>query len=191
MGLNQVTVPATPRLPLKRSKAQGTTTTTTTTKPRCSRVQPIMGTDKGRGYPTAWHYPHLSTTTTALTVPLRKVGDLYAPSCILLNTFQTLIRPSSGASEYLLCCVGWLEACWCYVAGLAVGDVVSECRLNHVEQYIIKQLSSSWSTFIQILAQVYKFLVTLSQTFPSYCIKCFFLNLWRQYVLRSLQPLSW
>jgi len=25
----------------------------------------------------------------------------------------------------------WLEACWCYVAGLAVGDVVSECRLNH------------------------------------------------------------
>jgi len=23
------------------------------------------------------------------------------------------------------------EACWCYVAGLAVGDVVSECRLNH------------------------------------------------------------
>ena len=21
--------------------------------------------------------------------------------------FQTLIRPSSGASEYLLCCVGW------------------------------------------------------------------------------------
>ena len=34
---------------------------------------------------------------------------------ILLNMFQTLIRPSSGASEYLLCCVGWLDACWCYV----------------------------------------------------------------------------
>jgi len=50
---------------------------------------------------------------------------------ILLNMFQTLIRPSSGASEYLLCCVDWLEACWCYVAGLSVGDVVSECRLNH------------------------------------------------------------
>ena len=49
---------------------------------------------------------------------------------LLLNMFQTLIRPSSGASEYLLCCVGWLEACWCYVAGLAVGDVVSECRLH-------------------------------------------------------------
>ena len=28
----------------------------------------------------------------------------------------------------------WLESCWCYVAGLAVGDVVSECRLNHREQ---------------------------------------------------------
>ena len=41
--------------------------------------------------------------------------------------FQMLIRPSSGASEYLLCCVGRLEACWCYVAGLSVGDVVSEC----------------------------------------------------------------
>ena len=25
----------------------------------------------------------------------------------------------------------WLEACWCFVAGLAVGVVVSGCRLNH------------------------------------------------------------
>jgi len=25
----------------------------------------------------------------------------------------------------------WLEVCWCYVTGLAIGDVVSECRLNH------------------------------------------------------------
>jgi len=24
-----------------------------------------------------------------------------------------------------------LEVCWCYVAGLAVGDVVSECKLNY------------------------------------------------------------
>jgi len=61
-----------------------------------------------KGWPTRWHL-------------------LYY---ILLNVFQTLIRPSSGASEYLLCCVGWLEACWCYVPGLSVGDVVSECRLN-------------------------------------------------------------
>ena len=50
---------------------------------------------------------------------------------LLLNMFQTLIRPSSGAIDYLLRCVGWLEACWCYVAGLSVGDVVSECKLNH------------------------------------------------------------
>jgi len=50
---------------------------------------------------------------------------------LLLNMFQTLIRPSSGACDYLLRCVGRLEACWCYVAGLSVGDVVSECRLNH------------------------------------------------------------
>ena len=49
---------------------------------------------------------------------------------ILLNMFQTLIRPSSGAREYLLCCVGWLVACWCYVAGLSVGEVVSECRVS-------------------------------------------------------------
>ena len=63
-----------------------------------------------KGWPTRWHL-------------------LYY---LLLNMFQTLIRPSSGASDYLLCCcVGWLEACWCYVAGLSVGDVVSECRLNH------------------------------------------------------------
>jgi len=61
-----------------------------------------------KGWPTRWHL-------------------LYY---ILLNMFQTLIHPSSGGSEYLLCCVGWLEACWCYVAGLSVGDVVSECRLK-------------------------------------------------------------
>jgi len=84
-----------------------------------------------KGWPTRWHL-------------------LYY---ILLNMFQTLIRPSSGASGYL-CCVGWLEACWCYVAGLSVCDVVYECRLNHVEQYIIKQVSSSWSTFIQISRDV-------------------------------------
>ena len=63
-----------------------------------------------KGWPTRWHL-------------------LYY---ILLNMFQTLMRPSSGASEYLLCCVGWLEACWCYVAGLSVGDVVSECRLSNI-----------------------------------------------------------
>jgi len=62
-----------------------------------------------KGWPTRWHL-------------------LYY---LLLNMFQTLIRPSSGACDYLLRCVGWLEACWCYVAGLSVGDVVSECRLNH------------------------------------------------------------
>jgi len=51
---------------------------------------------------------------------------------LLLNMFQMLVHPSSGACDYLLrCCVGWLEACWCYVAGLSVGDVVSKCRLNH------------------------------------------------------------
>ena len=61
-----------------------------------------------KGWPTWWHL-------------------LYY---LLLNMFQTLIHPSSGACDYLLCCVGWLEACWCYVAGLSVGDVVSECRLH-------------------------------------------------------------
>ena len=61
-----------------------------------------------KGWPTRWHL-------------------LYY---ILLKMFQTLIRPSSGACDYLLRCVGWLEACWCYVAGLSVGDVVSECRLH-------------------------------------------------------------
>jgi len=61
-----------------------------------------------KGWPTRWHLLHY----------------------LLLNMFQTLIRPSSGASDYLLRCVGWLEACWCYVARLSVGDVVSECRLT-------------------------------------------------------------
>ena len=61
-----------------------------------------------KGWPTRWHL-------------------LYY---LLLNMFQTLIRPSSGACDYLLRCVGWLKACWCYVAGLSFGDVVSECRLN-------------------------------------------------------------
>ena len=65
--------------------------------------------------------------------------------------FQTLIRPSSGASEYLLCCVGWLEACWCYVAGLSVGDVVSECRLNRsvvVQPTLGYHITSSQSRYI-------------------------------------------
>jgi len=65
---------------------------------------------------------------------------------ILLNMFQTLIRPSPGASEYLLCCVGWLEACWCYVAGLSVGDVVFECRLKPTLGYHITNSQSRYIT---------------------------------------------
>ena len=52
----------------------------------------------------------------------------------LLSTAQHVsdVNTSIFRSLRLLvgCCVGWLEACWCYVAGLSVGDVVSECRLN-------------------------------------------------------------
>ena len=61
-----------------------------------------------KGWPTRWHL-------------------LYY---ILLNMFQTLIRPSSGASEYLLCCVGWLEACWCYVAGLSVCSLLDQLTVT-------------------------------------------------------------
>jgi len=64
-----------------------------------------------KGRPTGWHL-------------------LYYVN-LLLNMFQMLIHPSSGASDYLLrCCVGWLAACWCYVAGLSVGNVVSECSVG-------------------------------------------------------------
>jgi len=63
-----------------------------------------------KGWPTGWHL-------------------LYY---ILLNMFQTLIRRSSGASEYLLCCAGWLEACWCYVAGLSSAYT----RIPHHQQTI-------------------------------------------------------
>ena len=96
---------------------------------RCALCALFIGKIRSlnKGWPTRWHL-------------------LYY---LLLNMFQTLIRPSSGACDYLLSCVGWLEACWCYVAGLSVGDVVSECRLNHRNK-IIKQVSSSWSAFIQI-----------------------------------------
>jgi len=74
--------------------------------------------------------------------------SLYYP---LLNMFQT-IRPSSGACDCLLRCVGWLEVCWCYVAGLSVGDVVSECRLNHYSQSYTYIMCRVWfwvSVFLQ------------------------------------------
>ena len=73
-----------------------------------------------KGWPTRWHL-------------------LYY---ILLNMFQTLIRPSSRANKYLLCCVGWLEACWCYVAGFSIGDVVSECSLNHQQTIPLHSIST-------------------------------------------------
>jgi len=94
-----------------------------------------------KGWPTRWHV-------------------LYY---ILLNMFQTLIRPSSGACEYLFCCVGWLEACWCYVAGMSVGDVVSECRptlryhiTNRHSRYIIPARLKSAYTTQQVLASSWK-----------------------------------
>jgi len=72
----------------------------------------------------------------------------------LLNMFQTLIRPSSGASEYLLFCVGWLEACWCYVAGLSVGDVVSGYHITNWQSRHITpaRLKSAYTTHQYSLA---------------------------------------
>jgi len=78
-----------------------------------------------KGWPTRWHL-------------------LYY---LLLNMFQTLICPSSGACDYFLHCVGRLEACWCYVAGLSVGDVVSECRLQPALGYITLVLWSFTCSF--------------------------------------------
>ena len=112
-----------------------------------------------KGWPTRWHL-------------------LYY---ILLNMFQTLIRPSSGVSEYLLCCVGWLEACWCYVAGLSVGDVVSECKLNHHLYSNIKMMHGpirisyfhmqSWWRGLQVkvkeLSQVTCYLCSLQENATS------------------------
>jgi len=49
-----------------------------------------------KGWPTRWHL-------------------LY---CLLLNMFQTLICPSSGAFDYLLRCVGWLEALLVLCSGI-------------------------------------------------------------------------
>jgi len=73
---------------------------------------------------------------------------------LLLNMFQMLIQPSSGACDYLVrYCVGWLETCWCYVAGLSVGVVVSECRLNewdcHYKDKRIK-LCYNWALLVTI-----------------------------------------
>jgi len=48
-------------------------------------VGSIISCKLNKGWPTRWHL-------------------LYY---LLLNMFQTLIRPSSGACDYLLCCVGW------------------------------------------------------------------------------------
>ena len=41
----------------------------------------------------------------------------------------------------------WLEACWCYVVGLAVGDVVSECRVV-VQPALGYHITNSQSCYI-------------------------------------------
>ena len=37
---------------------------------------------------------------------------------LLLNMFQILVHPSSGACDllwiYFMCCVLWFDVCWCY-----------------------------------------------------------------------------
>ena len=67
---------------------------------------------------------------------------------------------------FIMCC---LEACWCYVAGLAVGDVVSECRLKmdvltsetcwavkwHNKASVIKLVYLYWNTLWICLGENY------------------------------------
>jgi len=60
----------------------------------------------------------------------------YCGGCIVLTWGVLVLCSGIGCwwcgirvhAEPLLC---WLQVCWCYVAGLAVRTVVSECRLNH------------------------------------------------------------
>jgi len=82
-----------------------------------------------KGWPTRWHL-------------------LYY---ILLNMFQMLIHPSSGACDYLLHCVGWLEACWCYVAGSALGYHITNRQSHYITPARLKSayttqqvVASSW-----------------------------------------------
>ena len=116
--------------------------TVSTSKTSCYVISLVVhrvttGENLNNGWPTRWHL-------------------LYY---ILLNLFQTLIRPSSGACDYLLRCVGCIVLTW-GVLVLCSGIVCWWCGIRvqaeplltkHVEQYIIKQVSSSWSTFIQII----------------------------------------
>jgi len=59
----------------------------------------------------------------------------------------------SFATYLLSYCVGWLEEFWCYVAGLAVGDVVSECRL--ALRYHITNSQSRYITPTHLMSAQY------------------------------------
>ena len=66
---------------------------------------------------------------------------------LLLNMFQTFIRTSSGSCDYLLRCVGWLEACWCGIVcwwcGIRVQAELGYHISNSQSRYITSTLLKS------------------------------------------------
>ena len=74
---------------------------------------------------------------------------------VMLNMFRMLEHPSSGSCDLFvelfhgLCCSG--SICVGVTVWFGWGGVVSLCRLKHaLHNEIIKQVTSSWSIFIQL-----------------------------------------
>jgi len=73
---------------------------------------------------------------------------------LLLNMFQILIHPSSGACDYLVrYCVGWLEAYWCCVHTLGYHIT------NRQSRYITStRLKSAYTTTQQVVKSSWRWM---------------------------------
>jgi len=106
-----------------------------------------------KGRPTWWHL-------------------LYYVS-LLLSMFRMLIHPSSGACHCLVrWCVGWLEACWCYVAGFllvmwylsALGYYITNRQSRYITPTRLKSAQYSLHNNATSICKLLKMDVLTSET---------------------------
>ena len=100
---------------------------------------------------------------------------LYYVSCVALCECVSASVWCSAVLEHFVCGMFW---CFMHLYWWLYACAVHTWRLKHVEQYIIKQVSSSWSTFIQTEAPVYSRLVFILTQFSNLKLKISLTGKW-------------
>ena len=108
--------------------------------------------------------------------------SVFLQACVVLWSLNILCVVYFGV--LCICMDGYMHEL--YIPDLRRADVMYRDCLKHVEQYIIKQVSSSWSTFIQLFKKQKWFLIQANQRSSLSLFSCPQFSVFSCFVLEGL-----